>query len=161
MERRKYGDDMPTLTDNIASWEEEYLLPEAQFQGQDSIATESRQQESAEWEVCVDALLNALCRSWSDSSPVDAPQPNRTAIGAAIAWLAYLRRRFPTAPPTCIVPVPDGGVIVERREKLANGHECVCELTFYNDGHAERTDYYDGRVLQMLPITHQPDGMNC
>jgi len=148
---------MPMLTDNIASWEEECLLPEAQFFGQDAIATESQQKESPKWEVCVDALL----RIWADSSSLDAPQPNRPAIEAAIAWVAFLKKRFPNDPPTCIIPEPDGGVIVERRVKLANGHECVCELTFYNDERAERTDYYDGRVLEMASIPRQPYGLNA
>lgn len=147
---------MATLNDNIASWEEECLLPETQFQSQDTIATEAQLKESPEWERCVDALLGI----WSDPSPLDAPQPNRSAIEAAIEWVAFLRKRFPSAPPTCIIPEPDGGIIVERRVDLDNGHECVCELTFYNDGRAERTDYHDGRVLQLAAIPWQPCGRN-
>lgn len=140
------------LTEHITSWEEECLLPETPYSSQDSIATESQQKESPEWEACVDALL----RIWSDSSALDEPRPSWSTLEAAIAWIAFLKKRFPDAPPTCIVPEPDGGVIVERRMRLENGHECVCELTFYNDGRVERTDYYDGRILQMTPIPRQP-----
>lgn len=154
---RKHGDDMPTLTDHIASWEEECLLPDTQFVGQDKIATEAQPLESPEWEICLDALLQI----WSDSSPIGDPKPSRSAIAAAIAWVAFLRKRFPSAPPTCIVPEPDGGIIVERRATLPNGHECMCELTFYNDESAERTDYVDGRVVQMSSIPYRRQWRNA
>lgn len=148
---------MPTLPENIASWEDVCLLSEAQFLGQDSIATEVQQKESPEWKDCVDALL----RIWSDSSSLDAPKPNRSAIEAAIAWVAFLKKRYPSVPPSCIIPEPDGGIVVEWRVKSADGHESLWELTFYNDERAERTDYYDGRVMQMTAIPRQPHGLNA
>jgi hypothetical protein len=151
-----YGDGMSTLTDSITSWGEDRLRSEDPFLGQDIIATEAQQRESPEWEVCIDALL----RIWSDSSSLDEPQPNRSAIEAAISWTAFLRKRFPSDPPTCIIPEPDGGVIIERRVRMASGHEWLCELTFYNDERAERTDYYDGRVVQVAAIPRQPHGLN-
>lgn len=144
---------MRTLSDNIASWEAEYFRPEFTFVEQDAIATESQQEERPEWELCIDALL----QTWSALASLDVPQPSRSAIEAAIAWVAFLRKRFPSEPPTCIIPEPDGGIIVERRVRLANGRECVCELTFYNNGLAERTDYYDGRIVRMGLIPWQPN----
>ena len=143
---------MPTLTDCIANWETDCLLPDTPFVGQDSIATEDQQTESPAWETC----LNALLQVWSDSSSLAEPQPNRLAIAAAIDWIAFLRKRFPGAPPTCIIPEPGGGIIVERRVALPNGTECLCELTFYNDARAERTDYLNGRVSQMTSIPLNP-----
>ena len=143
---------MPAIIDNIASWEEECLLPEAHLAGQDSIATESQQKESPVWEICIDALL----KIWEDSSAICDPQPNRQAIEAATRWVDVLRRRFPGAPPTCIIPEPEGGIIVERRQRLPNGQEVLCELTFYNDARAERTDYLDGHVLHMSSIPWRP-----
>lgn len=147
---------MTILTENIASWDEDCLFPDVQFARQDNIATESQQQESLAWEVCVDALL----KIWTDSSSLGDPKPNRSAIEAAIAWVAFLRKRFPSAPPTCITPEPNGGIIVERREVWPNGQVWLSELTFYNDGNAERTDYVDGRVMQMsmLPLRPQSQG---
>lgn len=139
---------MPTLTENIASWEESFLLPDVQFVSHDTISTESQQRVSPEWEACTDALL----RIWEDTSLLDSPPPNRSAIAAAIAWVAFLKRRFPSAPPTCIVPEPEGGIIVERRSTTPNGQEYLCELTFYNDERSERTDYVDGRVVQIASI---------
>ena len=141
-------DDMTTLTENIASWEYDFLASESQFARQDSIATEAQQKESPAWEECIDALL----KIWADPSTLGEgfdSQPKRSAIEAAVAWIAVLRKRFPGDPPTCITPEPDGGIIVERRVQLADGHDCLCELTFYNNGTAERTDYFDGRILDL------------
>lgn len=144
---------MKTLSDNIASWEQEHLLPKFEFVEQDSIATESQQEERPEWELCIDALL----QTWKDQASLAAPQPSRLSIEAAIAWVAFLRKRFPSEPPTCIIPEPDGGIIIERRVTSDDGHECVCELTFYNNESAERTDYYDGRILRMGPMPWHPN----
>ena len=153
----KRGGDMPTLTDTIASWEEKSLFPDIQFVSQDTISTEFQPKESAEWEVCIDSLLEI----WWDSPSPDSPRPNPSAIAAAIAWIAYFREQFPGDPPTCIIPEPDGGIIVERRVKLRDGHEYLSELTFYNDGRAERTDYSNGRVLQMTSIPRYPQAMDA
>jgi hypothetical protein len=148
---------MPTLPEGIASWEEDYFLSELQFAQQDSIATEAQQEESPVWEECIDALL----KIWADPSTLGDgcdPQPNRRVIEAAIAWIAVFRKRFPGDPPTRITPEPDGGIIVERRVQLSGGHDCLCELTFYNDGTAERTDYFDGRILRMNSVPTRPQG---
>lgn len=148
---------MMTLTENIASWEEDSLASESKFAGQDSIATEAQQKESPAWEECIDPLL----KIWTDPSQLGEgfdSLPKRCAIEAALSWLAVLRNRFPGDPPTCITPEPDGGIIVERRVQLADGHDCLCELTFYNNGEAERTDYFDGRILRMTSIPARPQG---
>jgi hypothetical protein len=146
---------MQTLTDNIASWEESFLSQEQQFAGQGSIATESEPSESPAWEVCIDALLQLLTQS---PTPGLEPPPNGDAIKAALSWVAFLKRRFPGDPPTCIIREPSGGVIVERRAQLLNGSDCLCELTFYNDGSAERTDYFNGKIRQMVSIPPRPRG---
>lgn len=144
---------MPTLIDNIASWNESYRFSESPFLRQDGIATETQQDVSPEWGDCIDALLGI----WSNPSSIDTTQPNRSTIEAAFAWLAFLRKQFPSAPPTCIIPEPAGGLIIERRVNVANGHEFLCELTFYNDERAERTDYFDGRIVHMGPIPRNPN----
>jgi len=53
---------------------------------------------------------------------------------------------------------PAGGVIVERRV-LSGGRQFLSELTFYNDGSAERTDYCNGKIWQMTPIPQKPDDL--
>jgi hypothetical protein len=142
--------DMNAKTSNIASWEAEHLRSYFSFHGQNSIATEGQSQESPEWAACMDALL----KIWTDAAGIPEPRPNRSAIEAAMEWIAYLREHFPSAPPTCIVPEPDGGVIIERRETWPS--DCVCELTFYNNGSAERTDYVQGRVVFLGAIPQHP-----
>lgn len=146
---------MQTSTDTIASWEERPNLADALFQ-QDVIATEVGLQESPEWRACIDALL----RTWTEASQglqSDVVFPSRSAIQSALTWIAFLRMRFPFAPPTCIVPEPDGGLIVERRVTRPDGREYVWELTFYNDGPAEATTYVDGRVIELGQIPRQPE----
>ena len=143
---------MPISTDKIASWEETGPVSDAPFVRLDSIDTEAQPSESPEWNKCLDALLQTLYAP----SAIGDPPPNRSAIEAAIAWLNFLRKQAPWEPPTCIVPEPAGGVIVERRATLPDGREWVWELTFYNTANAERTDYVDGRVLQIVPIPQRP-----
>ena len=48
------------------------------------------------------------------------------------------------------------GTFVEWQYRSSAGHDRLCELTFYNDGRAERTDYFDGRILQMIAIPERP-----
>jgi hypothetical protein len=144
---------VPTLDDNIASWNESHRFTEPPFLSQDGIATETQPDVSPEWGNCIDALLGIV----SDPTSIDTPRPNRSTIEAAFAWLAFLKKQFPSAPPTCIIPEPAGGLIIERRVNLANGHEVLCELTFYNDERAERTDYYDGRIIQIGPLPRNPN----
>jgi len=145
---------MTTLIDHIASWDEARRLPEIPFVSSDGIATESQPEEDPAWEACIDALLEL----WDDPSRLanNGEPPNRRAIEAAIAWIAFLRGRFPAAPPTCIAPEPGGGIILERRVRSASGHDWLCELTLSNDGTAERTDYLDGRILQMNMLPGHP-----
>ena len=151
---------MLALTDNIASWDEDYLPSEQQFAGQDGIATEAQQPVSPAWQECIDALL----KTWTEASSHDDgcdPRPNRVAIKAAIAWVIFLRKHYPNFPPTCITREPDGGLIVERRSQSPNGDDRLCELTFYNDGRAEETDFFNGRVLQMNSIPQGPQGQGA
>jgi hypothetical protein len=142
---------MPTLTSDIASWDVDLLTPDIPFTPQDGIATEAQREDPA-WMDCVDALLKV----WYESATPDDAQPNRGAIKAALSWVTFLRKRFPHDPPTCIIPEPAGGIIVERRITLADGRDCLCEFTFYNNGEAERTDYVDGRIKQMNSIPLRP-----
>jgi len=119
----------------------------------DSIATELEQAESPLWEECMNALLDILHRFKSEAT--DNELPNPTAIHAALSWITFLRKEFPCQPPTYVVAEPGGGIIVERRARIT-GKDSLCELTFYNDGRAERTDYINGRVVEMLPIQQNP-----
>lgn len=143
---------MTATSNRSPNWEDASPFVEQRFVDQDGISTESQQRESPEWDVCVDALL----KIWSDQSTLEEPRPTRCAIESALIWVAMLRRQFPTAPPTCIIPEPNGGIIVERRGRGPNGIESVCELTFYNNEHAERTDYLNGRLLSITPIVWRP-----
>lgn len=145
---------MMALIDHIASCAEDLRASDPPFMDQDSIATESQQAESPAWAECIDALLKVF----SECSAPDSgdPRPNHIATRAALAWIAYLRNQFPQEPPTYIVPEPDGGLIVERRVTLPTGEDLLCELTFYNDGRAERTDYVNGRIREMNPIPQLP-----
>jgi hypothetical protein len=144
---------MAILTDGIASWTEDFGTNQ-HYLTVDDIATESRQSESPVWEVCIDSLL----KLWADPSQGGdcTEPPSRESIAAAIEWITILRKRFPQAPPTFIAPEPAGGVIVERRVQSNNSHDCICELTFYNSGRAERTDYRDGKVLEICEISYLP-----
>ncbi|MFO7904157.1 MAG: hypothetical protein ACQESR_20755 [Planctomycetota bacterium] len=145
---------MRVRIDRIASSADDLGASDRPFTDQDSIATESQQAESPAWAECIDALL----RVFSECSALDSddPRPNHVATRAALAWIAYLRNQFPQEPPTYIVPEPDGGLIVERRVTLPTREDCLCELTFYNDGHAERTDYVNGRIREINPIPQHP-----
>lgn len=142
--------------ENIASWEGECLLPPIELGEPSGIATESQPVENPAWERCIDALLDV----WSHPDRGIDPVPSRSAIEAAIAWLVFLRKRFPSVPPTRITPEPGGGIIVERRQTYADGRDAACELTFYNDGRAERTDYVNGRVRYMGSIPASPERTN-
>ena len=131
------------------SLDDPYDLP-----GHDSIATEEQQSEIPAWEECINALLKSYAKALALDDACD-PHPNRTAIGAAIAWIAFLRKESPKSPPTYITQEPDGGIIVERRFQSSSGNDCLWQLTFYNDGRAERTDYVNGRIRQMISRPHR------
>lgn len=144
---------MLALTDYTATCEADYSTHGSQYAETDSIATELEQAESPSWEDCTNALLDILHRFGSEVT--DNELPNRTAIDAALRWITFFRKDFPHEPPTYVVAEPGGGIIVERRARIA-GEDRLCELTFYNDGHAERTDYLNGRVVRMISIPRNP-----
>ncbi len=145
---------MTTSASTIASWEEDCDSSESRFNGHDSIATEAQPLASPVWQDCIDSLLKLWVGAAMPPPAWESP-PNRRAIEAAIAWIAFLCKQYPNSPPTCITPEPAGGIIVERRVPTPNG-DSLCELTFYNDGIAERTDYFNGRILQMNSIPPSP-----
>lgn len=93
--------------------------------------------QKLEWEKCLDAL-----RGMADLQ-------HRPSITAALLWLGSQRQQFPDDPPTCIIAEPDGGIIVERRV-TTTWHEHVYEMTFYDDGSREQTEYCDGRIVKMI-----------
>jgi hypothetical protein len=143
---------MFTLTDSISGWTNQFGNSQGAFLPQVGIATETAHRESPEWLKCIDELL----KIWSDPSALGDTPPNQKAIDAGLSWIAYLRKRCPTAPPTCIIPEPGGGLIIDRRDTLADGRESIYELTFYNDGRAEMTVYVDGRVEILSDIAPNP-----
>ena len=136
----------------IASWDE---VDDAFVDGEESIATESQQDQSRVWNECIDALLRIWC---DDEQPDDGTsvRPSRAAIEAALTWLSLLQRQFPTLPPTMIMAEPAGGIIIERRVQLANGDDMLSEFTFYNDMRAEGTFYRNGKIFSMAPIPLSP-----
>jgi hypothetical protein len=144
---------MPTLTESIAGWWSRFGDLTGQFQPQVGIATETAPRESPEWDTCIDELRKIR----SDASVLGDTPPNATAIDAGLRWIAYLRTHCPTAPPTCIIAEPGGGLIIDRRVVLSDGRESICELTFYNDGRAELTAYLNGRVESLMDISLNPE----
>lgn len=139
---------MPRLNDGIVSWDEGVQPYVDQLSERAGITTEAEPKEDPRWGESIDALLIA----WSESAPLQREgdeRPCRVAIGEALSWAAFLRKRHPQAPPTCIVPEPSGGIIMERRSRAPSGHDYLCELTFYNNGSSEITEYFDGRVQQI------------
>ncbi|MFM7160330.1 MAG: hypothetical protein ACKOGA_01860 [Planctomycetaceae bacterium] len=144
---------MLTRTDFLSGWRHQLDETPTPFLPQEGIATETTHGESPEWPKCIDELLKIR----SDPSALGDTPPNRQAIDAALTWIAYLRKQFPTAPPTCIIPEPGGGLIIDRRDTLADGRESICELTFSNDGRAEMTVYLDGRVESLADIDPNPE----
>lgn len=140
---------MLTLCDRITSVDDGQSPAEDAFENVSAIATETEREarESPEWRRCVDALIS-LYREVGDAN-ADNSHPNRTAILNASKWILELRKIFPFAPPTCIIEAPAGGLVVERRIRMHNGDDHLCELTFMNDGTVERTYYINGRILHM------------
>jgi hypothetical protein len=105
----------------------------------DAIATSSRADHAAVWDQCIDALLGI----WNTSGSIPEPAPSNATIDAAIRILREMRRIDPTNTPICIVPAPDGGIIVEWRNDL-NGTESIQTVSFLNDGTIELVTYRDG-----------------
>jgi hypothetical protein len=105
----------------------------------DAIATSSRADHAAVWDQCIDALLGI----WNTSGSIPEPAPSNATIDAAITILREMRRIDPTNTPICIVPAPDGGIIVEWRNDL-HGTESIQTVSFLNDGTIEIVTYRDG-----------------
>ena len=105
----------------------------------DAIATSSRADHAAVWDQCIDALFGI----WNTSGSIPEPAPSNATIDAAIRILREMRRIDPTNTPICIVPAPDGGIIVEWRNDL-NGTESIQTVSFLNDGTIELVTYRDG-----------------
>ena len=91
------------------------------------------------WDQCIDALLGI----WNTSGSIPEPAPSNATIDAAIRILREMRRIDPTNTPICIVPAPDGGIIVEWRNDL-NGTESIQTVSFLTDGTIELVTYRDG-----------------
>jgi hypothetical protein len=138
--------------DSISAWSSQFAESPGPLLLQDGIATETARWESPEWLKCMDELLKIR----SDASALGDTPPNQKAIDAGLRWIAYLKKQCPTAPPTCIISEPGGGLIIDRRDVLPDGRESICELTFYNDGRAKMTRYLDGRVENLLDIAANP-----
>ena len=142
---------MTAITQNIATWDQIYCS-ESQFEKQYSIATESMPAENPEWEKCTSSLEEI----WRDPSLLEDPRPNLQTIQKVICWLYYLRKIFPYNPPSCIIPEPTGGIIVDFRTKPAGGKEIIYEFTFCNDRKPEYTEYLDGRIQMMSEMGEYP-----
>ena len=149
---------MPATTDGIATWEEDIRLSRNRFLESGGITTEAGPEESPAWDKIYNALLDMGVNSQSGASQ-DGDRPNGTAISAALNWISLHRKLYPVAPPTCVIPEPSGGIIIERRKRCRDGRDCLHELTFYNNGSAESTIYVDGRIISMNPMPVNPSGL--
>jgi len=113
----------------------------------DAIATSSRADHAAVWDACIEALRGI----WNGTGAVPDPAPSTHAIDAAISFLREMRRHDPTNTPVCIVPSPEGGIIVEwRRERQRR--ESIETVTFTNDGSIELVEYRDGVAVDVQTI---------
>lgn len=113
----------------------------------DAIATSSRADHAAVWDACLDALRLI----WNGTSVNPEPAPSNDTIDAAIRFLLEMRRHDPTNTPLCIVPAPEGGIIVEwRRER--QGHQAIEAVTFANDGSIELVEFRDGVAVNVQTL---------
>lgn len=113
----------------------------------DAIATSSRADHAAVWDTCLDALRGI----WNGTGTIPEPVPNNDTIDAAIRFLLEMRRHDPTNTPVCIIPAPEGGVIVEwRRER--QGHKSIETVTFGNDGSIELVEFRDGVAFNVQTL---------
>ena len=143
---------MLTHAGTIASWEEDRLFSEPQFSDQGSIATELHPQANSAWDDCVDALLKLLSVGPWHLEEQFGEAPSRAAIKKSLSWLSRLKGQSPLAPPTCIVVDPEGGIIVERRDRDAAGRDRLRSITFKNDDSIEVVLFLDGRVAEIMTI---------
>lgn len=142
---------MTTLTRNrISSLDDGTSCFDRVFAEQDSIATETVIPVNPAWDICIDSLLKTR-NNLSENTLKTEETPNFVAIDNALIWIAKLKKQFPDSPPTFVTSEPSGGIIVERRGTV-RGKNVLCELTFYNNGCSERTDYLDGRVVSLSKI---------
>jgi|GEM_PF-648582 len=146
---------MITSPSKSSTWDETCRF-EDDFSSQNGIATESQTFENPEWGKCIDALLKA----WNEPCGLGETPPNKKAIRLAMEWAAELKKQFPAFPPTCIIPEPNGGIIMERQIRLKNGDKRLYELTFYNNDKAEWTSYLNGKVLKIVPVSKYPQEHN-
>jgi hypothetical protein len=118
------------------------------------ISTETQPQFNPEWQKCIDALLKVYSARLSSADDCEF-LPCDDAILAALGWLVFFRKQLPAHPPTCILPEPGGGVIVEWHLQTSGPNEDIVELTFYGNGRAEHTVYTGGRIVHMkcMPFT--------
>ena len=140
---------MQLAANSCEGWGDGLFSDGYDFQDQDSIATESHPTENPAWKTCIDCLLEAFLRSATVEADDDC-SPSRIAVESALSFVARLKDQAPDLPPTCIIPDPNGGLIVERRTKRANGDDFICELAFSNDGTCEATSFLNGKVVQMV-----------
>ena len=151
---------MTAKSNGIASWEENFQLPKDRFveDAGSGITTEAEPEENPVWDKIYNALLDLGVNAQSNAIQ-DGDHPNGMAISTALSWISFLRKQHPVDPPTCVIPEPSGGIIIERRARCRAGHDYLYELTFYNDGSAESTVYFDGRVVSMNPIPANSAGL--
>jgi hypothetical protein len=158
MMQRKRGNDMATSESSGVAW----VLPKQNRWGfadtglgsLPSIATENSPKVHPAWGECENSLLDALiaCQS-RDNRNEDAP--SYESITAALSWLVYLRRQMPETPPTFISTHPDGGILIERRW-VEDGDSIIWQIELLNDGGAEATVFYNGKVVDCFTTMRCP-----
>ena len=104
------------------------------------------------WERAAAALRRLLVAPPSDGGEVPSPG----TIHAALSWLAWLRERAPWAPPTAILPMAEGGLLIERETEDEAGHLTTAELSLTNDRTAEFTLFRNHHVIEtrLVPWEH-------
>ena len=138
---RYYNQDEPEISD----YEYDKLM----------IRLKEIEKEHPEWVKCIDAMLAKLSFVLRHFDSLD-DSPNAVSITNALKWLQFLRVKFPYIPPTCIVPEPGGGIIIQRRA-VTFGRESIFEFTLYNNGTGEYCRYEEGKVVDLKDIPSIPD----
>lgn len=131
-------------------------VPESEFEPEctESISTEDKVEEHPEWKKCIDAMLAKLSIVNCNLNSSD-DGPNTLSITNALKWLQVLRSKYPQIPPTCIVPEPGGGIIIQRIS-VTFRREWIAEFTLYNNGTAEYCRYESGKVVELKDIPAVP-----
>ncbi|MFM7162766.1 MAG: hypothetical protein ACKO3P_20645, partial [Planctomycetaceae bacterium] len=112
--------------------------------------TETRENTQA-WEQAA-AALRALLQAPASAA---GPAPSSAAIHGALDWLAWLRERVPWAPPTAILPLTAGGLLIERETEDEAGHLTTAELSLPNDEAAEFTLFRDHHVVETREVSRE------